>query len=93
MQAVKLCLLCLPALAQQFGIFHYLGIYRFFVDTVGGAEFLAMTVVALANILYPAVAVPVADHGYEGITAVTAGEQSGISVRCPVAISGSGFLF
>ena len=52
-----------------------------------------MTMVALANILYPAVAVPVADHGYEGIAAVTAGEQSGISVRCPVAISGSGILF
>jgi len=47
-----------------------------------------MTVVALAHILNPAVAVPAADHGHEGITAVTAGKKSGISL----AIENDDFL-
>ena len=34
----------------------------------------------------------VADHGYKGIAAVTAGKQSGIPVRRPVTVSGSGIL-
>lgn len=62
------------------------------MDAVGRTEFFPMTVVTLAHILYPAAAIPAADHWYEGITAVTAGKKSCIAVSRPVAIGGSGVL-
>ncbi len=69
-----------------------MSVNAFFVNAVGRTELFPMTVVALAHILYPLVAVPIADHWHKGITAVAAGKKPCIAVRCPVAIGGSGLL-
>ena len=71
---------------------HHLGVQALLPDAVGGAEFLAVAVVALAHILHPAVAVPVPDHRHKGLTAVAAGEQTGIPVCRSVLNGGSGIL-
>ena len=64
-----------------------------FPDAVGWAEFLAMVHIALAEILYPAAAVPAPNPWNECAAAVTAGEQSGIAVGCGVATVGFGIGF
>lgn len=91
--AAKLRLLRQPIRPQRVGVFHHLGIYDLLMNAMGRTVLFPMTVVALAHILYPVAAVPIADHWYEGITAVTADKQPGIAMRCPVAICRSGILF
>ena len=71
----------------------HLGIQLRFPDAVGGAEGFTVVHIAFAEVLHPAVAVPGSYPGDEGTAAVTAGEESGITVSCRVATVGFGIGF
>ena len=52
---------------------------------MGGTDLLAEVHIALAEILYPAAAIPAPNPRHEGAAAVTAGRQSCIAVGCSVS--------